>query len=189
MADGRSQNMSRIRGRDTTPELSLRRALRAAGWRGYRVNARTPGGKADLAFTSRRIALFVDGCFWHGCPEHYVMPRSSRAFWSNKLRENVERDSRQTMKLISDGWLVIRVWEHQVREDVGKVASRIVELSLQRRNWLSTDMRVVSVTDAEGGVEIRELLRLTRPDARTEQRRRRSTHKHGVRPTLVLSRR
>lgn len=183
----RSVMMSRIRGRDTSPELNLRQALRASGWRGYRVNVRTPGGKADLAFVSRKIAVFVDGCFWHGCPEHYVMPKSSRPFWSKKLKENVERDSRQTRELIADGWLVIRVWEHQVRSDGSGLARRIVEAVLRKRSWLATSLRVVSVSKAKGSVETRSLLRITTPEKRMVQLRVRSTHKVGVRRKLVLS--
>lgn len=89
----RSEQMSRIRGRDTKPEVSLRRLLWSRGCR-YRVHFKTPAGRADLAFVGKKVAIFVDGCFWHGCPEHSVAPRSSRPFWEGKLRANVHRDQR-----------------------------------------------------------------------------------------------
>jgi DNA mismatch endonuclease (patch repair protein) len=74
---------------------------------------------------SNRVAVFVDGCFWHGCPDHYVRPRSGGEFWSKKLRENTARDSRQTVTLKSDGWVVVRLWEHEVAEDAVKAAGRV----------------------------------------------------------------
>ena len=93
MALTRSQNMSRIRGSDTRPEMVVRRALWSRGHR-YRAGYKTPGGKADVAFPGKKIAVFIDGCFWHGCPAHYVRPRSREDFWSAKLLENVQRDRR-----------------------------------------------------------------------------------------------
>jgi DNA mismatch endonuclease (patch repair protein) len=116
--------MSRIRGADTAPELLLRRMLWQEGLR-YRLHWRTPAGRADLAFPGRKIAIFVDGCFWHGCPQHYVPPRSSRPFWARKLRGNVERDQRQTVLLEDQGWSVLRFWEHEVEADPALVAKEI----------------------------------------------------------------
>src|SRR4051794_31349953 len=104
--------MSRIRGANTTPELIVRRGLWKCGLR-YRLHAKTPGGKADIVVPSAKFALFIDGCFWHGCPEHYVRPGSRNEFWDAKLRENVDRDRRQTLKLDAEGWTVVRVWEHE----------------------------------------------------------------------------
>lgn len=94
----RSENMARIRGKDTAPELVIRRGLWKAGIR-YRLQTKTPGGKADFVVPARKLALFVDGCFWHGCPEHYVRPRTSNPFLDSKLRENVDRDRRQSEQL------------------------------------------------------------------------------------------
>ena len=105
----RSRMMSRIRGRNTRPERRLRQALWAAGLR-YRKHAKTPVGRPDLVFVGPRVAVFVDGCFWHGCPRHYVRPRSRTDFWSRKLRENVDRDRRQTLELHVRGWTVVRIW-------------------------------------------------------------------------------
>jgi DNA mismatch endonuclease (patch repair protein) len=94
----RSENMSRIKGRDTGPEMLLRRRLFAAGLR-FRVDHRCGIARPDIVFISARVAIFVDGCFWHGCPIHAVMPKSNTAFWSAKLTKNVARDGRQTSAL------------------------------------------------------------------------------------------
>jgi DNA mismatch endonuclease (patch repair protein) len=120
--------MARIKGKDTSPELRLRRALWAAGLR-YRVHYRTPAGRADLALVKARIAIYLDGCFFHGCPEHYVRPRSRTDFWSAKLRGNVERDRRQTLTLEAAGWRVCRVWEHEVFEALASIVDRIRQVA------------------------------------------------------------
>lgn len=116
--------------RDTQPELALRSALHRAGLR-YRVDYRVGRGRSaprpDIAFPRLRIAVFVDGCFWHQCPEHGVMPKSNRAFWEPKLRANVERDARQTKRLRDEGWVVIRIWEHEpVEEAVTRVQDAVM---------------------------------------------------------------
>jgi DNA mismatch endonuclease (patch repair protein) len=166
----RSENMSRIRARDTEPEVALRKALWARGIR-YRANYRTPGGKADLAIPGRKFAVFVDGCFWHGCPEHFVRPRSSKAFWDNKLRENVDRDRRQTRKLLEQGWTCVRVWEHELRESLDAVVSLVLrELGCGGAgHW--PDWRVVKVEflDTAGEFESRSLEELVGPGRRAEQ--------------------
>lgn len=71
-----------------------------------------------MTFPGPRVAVFVDGCFWHGCPDHYVAPRTSLAFWRKKLRDNVDRDRRQTLILERDGWTVVRLWEHEIYTDL-----------------------------------------------------------------------
>ena len=100
--------------RDTTPELQLRRALHAAGYR-FRVNYPVPGmarRSIDIAFTKRRVAVFVDGCFWHACPQHATWPESNSTWWHEKLTKNATRDRETTAHLESFGWTVVRVWEH-----------------------------------------------------------------------------
>lgn len=121
----RSEQMRRIKGSNTEPEILLRRALWHTGVR-YRVGGKTPAGRADIVFASRKVAIFIDGCFWHGCPEHYVRPRSKAEFWAKKLEENTARDSRQVVELESKGWKVIRVWEHDVFEHLDGVVDTIV---------------------------------------------------------------
>lgn len=120
----RSDAMSRIRGKNTKPEVLLRKSLWARGLR-YRLHRATPAGRPDIVFPGPRVAIFVDGCFWHGCPAHYVPPRSREAFWARKLKTNVERDQRQTRELERSGWRVMRVWEHEVESNVSAITLRI----------------------------------------------------------------
>jgi DNA mismatch endonuclease (patch repair protein) len=140
----RSQQMAAVRQADTPPEVEIRRNLWKRGLR-YRVGIRTPGGRPDLVFPRQRVAVFIDGCFWHGCPEHYVRPRTQEAFWCEKLRANFERDRRQTRALLDHGWSVLRFWEHEAEYDCVKVCETIAatvrgELAEQRHR------RVVNVT-------------------------------------------
>jgi DNA mismatch endonuclease (patch repair protein) len=142
MGRSRSEQMSRIRGKNTSPELLLRRALWSAGLR-YRVHYRTPAGRADLALVRSRLAVFIDGCFWHGCPDHYVRPRSRTDFWSAKLAENVARDRRQTLGLEAAGWKVCRLWEHEVFEALDVVVERIHHLAAGTPVGAGVSWRVV----------------------------------------------
>ncbi|PZR08083.1 MAG: very short patch repair endonuclease [Archangium gephyra] len=166
MALTRSENMARIKGANTRPELALRKELTRRGLR-YRLQYRIEGVRVDIAFPSRKLAVMIDGCFWHGCPEHYVHPRGNSAFWDKKLRENVDRDRRQTLKLRANGWTVVRLWEHEVLESVTR-AGELVVRGTQRR----VQPRVVAVEHLGTGREERwtleELLDASR--ARTEQR-------------------
>ncbi len=119
----RSQQMARVRQRDTKPELMLRRALWAAGCR-YRKQAKLPG-RPDIAFPGARVAVFVDGCYWHGCPRHYSSPATNRPFWVEKLRGNTERDGRKDRELEALGWRVLRIWECEVKGDLEAVVARV----------------------------------------------------------------
>ncbi|HBW19381.1 MAG TPA: hypothetical protein DEH11_10400 [Actinobacteria bacterium] len=100
---------------DTKPELALRRALHGAGYR-YRKDYRLDLGgtrvRPDIAFTARRVAVFVDGCFWHVCPEHGTQPAANTWYWEPKLARNVERDRAADAALTAAGWQVVRIWEH-----------------------------------------------------------------------------
>jgi DNA mismatch endonuclease (patch repair protein) len=110
--------------RDTKPELRIRSALFRLGLR-FRVDRRPVvaiAGRADVVFSRRRIAVFVDGCYWHGCPIHYVAPSTNTDYWSAKVEGNQRRDERTTSALIDVGWRVVRVWEH---EEPGAVAETI----------------------------------------------------------------
>lgn len=118
--------MQANRGRDTQPELAVRRILHAFGYR-YRVNFRAVRSirrTVDIAFTKRRVAIFMDGCFWHGCPEHYIAPRANAEFWRDKIEMNQRRDSIANIELTNAGWVVLRYWEH---EDPHRVADSIIE--------------------------------------------------------------
>lgn len=120
------------RSRDTTPEKLLRSALHAMGLR-FRVSARPVPAlnrTADIVFRPARIAVFVDGCFWHGCTTHYTAPRANADYWHEKVRRNQERDRHTDEELAAAGWQVIRVWEH---EDVADAARRIATAVAERR--------------------------------------------------------
>jgi DNA mismatch endonuclease, patch repair protein len=118
---GRSANMRANRRTDTKPELALRRALHRLGYR-YRKDYRLDldGGRRvrpDIAFTARKVAIFVDGCFWHACPQHGSKPRANEWYWGPKLLANVERDRVNDAALTTAGWTVIRLWEHLSLEE------------------------------------------------------------------------
>ena len=113
---GRSRNMSAIRRTNTKPELALRSALHRQGYRfrkDYRLDLAGARVRPDIAFTARRVAVFVDGCFWHVCPEHGRDPAVNEWYWAPKLRRNIERDRAADAALAAAGWQVIRVWEHE----------------------------------------------------------------------------
>jgi DNA mismatch endonuclease, patch repair protein len=126
--------MSRLGQRDTTPELALRSELHRRGLR-FRVDrAPVPGirTRADIVFPREKVAVYVDGCFWHGCPDHGTMPKANAAFWGPKLARNKERDDEIDQALSQQGWTVIRVWEH---EDPVAAADRVEPLvRLTRRS-------------------------------------------------------
>jgi DNA mismatch endonuclease (patch repair protein) len=127
----RSYNMSRIRAVNTKPEMLLRKLLSAGGHRGYRIHYRLPG-KPDIVFVRKKIAIFVDGCFWHRCPKCFVKPGTRKKFWIKKISTNVKRDKEITTKLKKGGWVVIRLWEHEVRKSPEKCL-RIIEKNLEKR--------------------------------------------------------
>lgn len=120
----RSSNMSKIRGRDTAPEMLLRKALWHRGFR-FRVNFKVGDARPDIVFTSRKVVIFIDGCFWHGCPQHYVMPRTRSEFWSTKLASNTIRDRKQTVALIESGWRVLRFWEHELEFELFQAVKQV----------------------------------------------------------------
>ena len=119
-----ARRMSRQRRQGTDPELELRRRLHALGLR-YRVAWPVPGRPRrtiDVAFTRRRVAVLVDGCFWHSCPVHGTSPKANDAWWAAKLEANRRRDRDTDEALVSAGWTVLRVWEHEVPDiAVGRV--------------------------------------------------------------------
>ncbi|WP_217179803.1 very short patch repair endonuclease [Streptomyces sp. AC495_CC817] len=111
----RRRNMQAIRSRDTTPERLIRQLLHAQGLR-YRVAARPlPNLRrtADMVFRPTKVAVFIDGCYWHGCPEHYVPPKTNQGYWSDKVARNMARDRDTDQRLTEAGWTVLRFWEHE----------------------------------------------------------------------------
>lgn len=122
--------MQSNRGRDTSPELVVRRRLHALGFR-YRVSVRPIRNvrrTADIVFTRAKLAVFIDGCFWHGCPEHYQAPARNAEFWLAKRLRNQERDAETDATLASDGWRSLRIWEHEVRTAPDEVVARIISV-------------------------------------------------------------
>ncbi len=115
--------MSRVRTTNTAPEIALRRALWKAGVRGWRLHAKDVSGKPDVVFRGKRVAVFVDGAFWHGHPDHYW--GQSGAFWDAKIARNRERDERVNRELAADGWTVLRFWDFEVERDAQACADRV----------------------------------------------------------------
>lgn len=128
----RSRIMSRIRGKNTKPEIQLRKAVFAEGVR-FRVHDRSIRGTPDISHKGAKVAVFVDGCFWHGCPEHYSRPRSRQEFWDTKLAYNRNLRERVLNRLHDERWHVVQVWECNVRTDPKKVAQGIARVVNQRR--------------------------------------------------------
>jgi DNA mismatch endonuclease, patch repair protein len=118
--------MRSVRTQGTAPEVRLRRALWQNGLR-YRTRLKLEGSKPDLAFLGKRIVVFVDGCFWHGCPTHYTSPVANEAFWRAKVEKNRARDERNNRNLEAAGWRVLRFWECEVEKELDRVVVSIRE--------------------------------------------------------------
>lgn len=121
-----SARLSKQRRRDTKPEVALRRELHRRGLRYFVDRAPLKGmrRRADLVFPRRKVAVYVDGCFWHSCPVHATQPRNNAQWWADKLAANVARDRDTDTRLIEEGWRVVRIWEH---EDPVVAAQRVVD--------------------------------------------------------------
>ncbi|MFB7899532.1 very short patch repair endonuclease [Streptomyces xiamenensis] len=125
-----SSRMSRQASRDTGPEMAIRRLLHATGHR-YRLHRKVPGmarRTIDIAFPGPKVAVFVDGCFWHGCPQHATQPGANKDWWRRKLDKNIDRDRETTERLSAEGWTVLRFWEHESPEAVARRVAVAVEL-------------------------------------------------------------
>lgn len=120
----RRRCMKRNKGRDTKPELALRRLLWSRGCR-YRIKSSLPG-HPDFVFLTAKVAVFVDGCYWHGCEQHFSLPETNRDFWEKKITRNRARDEEVTERLKSEGWTVLRFWEHELRQDIEGCAQRVL---------------------------------------------------------------
>jgi DNA mismatch endonuclease, patch repair protein len=130
---GRSENMRRIRSKDTKPELLLRRALFAAGFR-YRIHDESLPGKPDVVFRGRSVAVLIHGCFWHqhaGC-QQASKPRSNSSYWTEKLHRNITRDAQHKRKLTEAGYQVVTLWECEIERDVGSAVVAVKEALLKR---------------------------------------------------------
>lgn len=125
--------MQRTGQNDTAPEIALRRVLFARGLR-YRKNARPTDKlrtRADIVFTKARVAVYVDGCFWHGCSEHATWPRKNKKFWAEKIEANIARDRKTDEALSNLGWTVVRVWEHEDPERAAYTIESLVRAAVR----------------------------------------------------------
>lgn len=114
-----SKIMSSIKAKNTLPELLFRKALFANGIRGYRCHYKKAVGKPDICFVNRKIAIFINGCFWHGCPKcKKKMPTTNSLFWETKINKNIERDQRKAQELTNAKWRVLIFWECEVKNNI-----------------------------------------------------------------------
>lgn len=129
--------MSRQPSRDTAPEMAVRRLLHASGHR-YRLNVRVPDmprRTIDIAFTRVKVAVFLDGCFWHSCPQHATQPKANASWWQQKLERNKIRDAETTEHLTSAGWIALRFWEHEAPDLIAEqVAKAVAERRPDRKD-------------------------------------------------------
>ena len=122
-----SKVMSANKGKDTSPELLLRKALRDAGFSGYRLHWKAPG-HPDICYPGKRLAIFVNGCFWHRCPHcDLPTPKTNTSFWEEKFRKNKERDSRKEYELKEKGWNIMVIWECEIKKYLNDVVERIAK--------------------------------------------------------------
>src|SRR5436309_8145539 len=125
----RSRTMSAVKSTgNRSTEMVLRARLVRAAVRGWRLHARDVAGCPDFVFDERRVAVFVDGCFWHGCPRCHRPPSSNQEYWTRKVARNRGRDLTTSRRLRRDGWAVLRVWEHELKHDPAGVMKKITRL-------------------------------------------------------------
>ncbi|WP_214761749.1 very short patch repair endonuclease [Exiguobacterium sp. s129] len=120
-----NKGIQKVRGKDTKMELKVRKALWHRGLR-YRKNYKKLLGTPDIAFPNQKLVIFLDSCFWHGCPLHYREPKSNQEFWNEKIKRNQERDAEQTEHYVCQGWTILRFWEHEIASDFERVINDIV---------------------------------------------------------------
>ena len=121
-----SKSMRSNRGKGTKPELIVRQMLRELGHPGYRLNWKKAPGHPDIAYPGRKVAIFVNGCFWHHCPVcDLPLPKSHADFWREKIERNVQRDERKNRELADAGWTVITIWECEIKKKRDEVRTRL----------------------------------------------------------------
>jgi DNA mismatch endonuclease, patch repair protein len=125
-SEATSRVMSANKGKDTSPELKLRMALRDAGVPGYRLHWKKAPGRPDIVYPRHKLAIFVHGDFWHRCPVcNLPLPKSNTDFWRQKLERNFQRDANKVAALESEGWTVVICWEHEVKSEPENCAMKI----------------------------------------------------------------
>ena len=122
----RSRNMAAIKGKNTKPELVIRKELHRLGFR-YRIHYSALPGKPDLVFPKYKAVIQIHGCFWHKCPKCFNKPKTNKKYWLPKIENNVKRDRKNSRILKKEGYKVIRIWEHEIKKDFYKVLTKIVE--------------------------------------------------------------
>lgn len=121
-----SNALKAVKSKNTTPEVQFRKVLNANNIRGYRLHWAKVAGKPDIAFPSRQIAIFINGCFWHRCPYcHQKDPQTNIEFWQDKFRKNIQRDQRNQNELLKEGWIVLVLWECQIRNNVNECVEKV----------------------------------------------------------------
>lgn len=133
---GRSRNMAAIRSKDTRPEHALRRALRERGLTGYRCHHPKLPGKPDVAFTRWRVAVFIDGAFWHGHPDHFTFDKLG-SYWDDKIRRTQQRDRDQQQALEAAGYKVLRFWDFDAKTDPAHCAAAVADTIEARHRELA----------------------------------------------------
>lgn len=121
----RSYNMARIKSKNTGPELVLRKLLSQNKVSGYKLHYKI-FGRPDLAFPKKRLAVFIDGCFWHKCPLCFVKPTSQIEFWKEKIKNNIKRDKRVNKFLKKNNWKFLRIWEHELKKNPERACLKII---------------------------------------------------------------
>lgn len=116
--------MSQVKGKNTKPEILFRQYIWSEGVRGYRLHTKLPG-RPDLFFGSKKVAIFIDGCFWHKCPNCYKGPKTNKRFWNEKIKSNVERDLKNDIKLKDMGIEPLRFWEHEIKCNIKECFKKI----------------------------------------------------------------
>ncbi len=126
-SEARSRIMRGNRSKNSKPEIKLRKALWHAGYRGYRLYPKRVTGKPDITFLSKKVAVFVHGCFWHRCPEcNYMLPRTNSAYWKAKFERNLARDIENVQELESLGWIVVTIWECRIMADLPSAINKVI---------------------------------------------------------------
>lgn len=126
----RSEIMSKIRAKNTKTEIDLRKKIWAQGLR-YKIHSRKLPGNPDIVFPSKKLIVFIDGCFWHKCPKCFKKPASNKKYWNWKIQYNVNKDKRINKELKKEGWKVLRFWEHDVRKHSGECINKIIAAAEQ----------------------------------------------------------
>lgn len=121
--------------KNTKPEILFRKALWQAEIRGYRLHWKKAPGKPDIAFPGKKIAIFLNGCFWHRCPKcNLALPKNNREFWKKKFGRNVERDREKVEALKSENWQVLVIWECELKEDIEMQVNRVKQVLTESSN-------------------------------------------------------